>query len=203
MLNARRSLRLPLLALVALTLTAGTCDVTRDTTLATSTATPTTPTATDPIVTVTSPAPPEADDRTGQLTAIAAALNVNRLIAIENRDLNALRAIDGTDPLFSADRLLANNGGFDFVAPPTLDAIPYEITRILLDRPDCVVIATRIDLRDVLGFDEAEEQVEVVFFDGVGRASLGGILPPAVPERAWLELCDEIERTAVPLDDAG
>lgn len=193
-----RRLRLPLLALAALTLTAGTCDVTRDITPTTSTNVPTTPPTTEPIGTVTTAAPPDTLDRVDELTAIAAALNVNRLIAIENSDLNALRAIDGTDVLFSADRLLANNGGFDFVAPPSLDAIPYEVTEILLDRPDCAVMTTMIDLRDVLGFEEAEEQIEVVFFDEDGIASLGGILPLVAPERVWLELCDETERTAVP-----
>lgn len=199
MLKVRRSLRLPLLALVVLALTAGTCDVTRDVTPTTSTNVPTTPTVAEPIVTVTSAAP-DAPDRVGELTSIAAALNVNRLIAIENGDLETLRAIDGTDVLFSADRLLANNGGFEFLAAPSLETIPYEITEILLDRADCAVMTTRIDLRDVLGFDETEEQIEVVFIDEEGRASLGGILPVGAPERAWLELCDETERTAVPVD---
>lgn len=201
MMNVRRLGRAVLLPLAALALTAGTCDVTRDVTPTTSSNVPTTPVTIDtPVTTVSTTAPPEDSERIDALAAIAAALNVNRLIAIESADLDTLRAIDGTETLFMADRLFANNGGFDFIADPTLETIPYEVTEILLDRTDCVVVTTMIDLRDVLGFDEAEEQIEVVFFDEDGVASLGGILPLGAPERAWIELCDDTERTAVPIE---
>jgi hypothetical protein len=199
-MNLSTTARALLLPIVWLALTAGTCEVTRDITPTTSTNVPTTRAPVDsPSTTVPPTAPPEATTRIDELTAIAAALNVNRLVAIQTGDLEALRAIAGTDEGFSRDRLRANSGGFDFVQEPSLEAIPYEVTEVILDRPDCAVMRTFIDLRAVLGFDETEEQIEVVFFDD-GHPSLAGILPLSAPESSWLRLCDEVERTAVPLD---
>ncbi len=140
-------------------------------------------------------------DRATELTAIAAALNINRLAAIYNLDLEAARGIVGTDTLYSLDRVIINNGGWRFLEEPSLANIPYHVNEVFLDRPDCAVVSTFIDLRDTLGFDETEEQIEVIFFDEAGTASLAGILPLTATASTWEMICDEDERTAVPLGE--
>jgi hypothetical protein len=179
---------------VALGLMAGTCDVTRDETPTTTAFQPT------PTVTTVAVTTPVEADRVDELTAIAAALNVNRLAAIYNLDLEAVRAVDGTETLFSLDTGIINRGGWDWVAEPSLANIPYRVGDVFLDRPDCAVVSSFIDLRDTLGFEEAEEQIEVIFFDEEGVASLANILPLTATGPVWETICDDEPRTARPLD---
>ena len=183
--------------MAALALMAGTCDVTRDVTPTTAPAIPTT--AVPSTTTTTTAAPTttfQPATRDDQLAALGARLNIERLVAIHDLDLERVRAVDGTDTIFDLDRVIIGSGGWEWVAEPTFDNIPYEVTEILLDRTDCVVVETIIDLRDVLGFDAPEEQIEVFFLDETGAASLASILPLRANSTTWEMVCDEAERTA-------
>ena len=194
----RRWWRVIAYPVVALTLMAGTCDVTREPASTSSTFAPA-PTATATTVAITTS---EGVDRIDELASIAAALNVNRLAAIYNLDREAARAFAGTERMFSLDNVIISGGGWDFLEEPSFENTPYHVNAVLLDRPDCAVLSTFIDLRDTLGFDEAEEQIEVIFFDDNGIASLASILPLTATASIWEPICDDEARTAVPLDDA-
>jgi len=140
----------------------------------------------------------DAPSRLEELETRLKQLNVDLLIAIFDEDPAALTAIHGSQSFYDEDVATIASRRMGLTARPDIDVITYEIVELLVDRADCVVALTRIDLTSVFNLEETEEQVEVMWQEPGGPLLLGAILPADAVESAWLTQCDESPRGVEP-----
>ena len=156
-----------------------------------------TPTTTEALLTTTA-APTSTDAGIGPIEARLAELNIIRLQAHFDGDADLLRTVHGNQAFLTSDLAILESRRMGLRSRPDPDVVTYEVTDLLLDREDCIVAATRIDLTSVFGTDEAEDQIEVMWKDGDAEPLLAAILPATATEDAWLEVCDETPRGLEP-----
>ena len=159
--------------------------------------TSTTPTTTEALITTTA-APTTTDTRIGAVEARLAELNIVRLQAHFDGDADLLRTVHGNQTFLTSDLATLESRRMGLRSRPDPNEITYEVIDLLLDREDCIVAATRIDLTSVFGTNEAEDQIEVMWASGDAAPLLAGILPADAPEDEWLEICDDTPRGLEP-----
>lgn len=130
-----------------------------------------------------------APDRVSQVEDIMRDLYFGWFDGLYRKDMDTIDAVAGTEAVLGwAER------AFDtvrFRQPPTRDAIGIEVKRILLDRPDCLVVSADVDYRAIVDTDTISTTVDVYFRVGDGW---GFATKYKYERELWLVDCDFMER---------
>jgi hypothetical protein len=150
----------------------------------TTSTTTTTPTA--PTVPTTTQSP---DARLAEIERMVHEALVGRLQAMYDKDPDALLPWVASQKVYDDTITAMELANFDVA--PTADNVGVEIEEILLDRTDCSVTRTAMDLRAVsveaLG---ARTLVTVLWPDETGVLRLAALWEDGTPAQIWMEECD-------------
>ncbi|MDH3540021.1 MAG: hypothetical protein OEP52_08510 [Acidimicrobiia bacterium] len=164
-----------------------------------------------PTIPVTGPAPTTtatttttvADTTTTSLDPDARLAEVERILedlwvawydAVYREDDSALADVVAVQPMY--DAAISAMGRASFLAVPSDETIDVEVYEILLDRPDCLVVHFRRDLRPVLGPDSLRDLVQILWPRADGSYRLARSW--SSPADLWQDDCDLMDRTDIP-----
>jgi hypothetical protein len=151
----------------------------------------TTTTTSTSVVTTTLPAPTTTTvaDREAEAAAVVHEFYLRWFEAIHHRDVSIVDPVAGTGAVLEqAERAFDR---IELIAPPTPEAITVDVRRILLDRPDCLVVSADVDYRDILEVAEPIHFVGVFFRVGDGW---GLAVRYQYEREMWLFDCDHMQR---------
>ncbi len=159
---------------------------------------PTTTTPADPVTTAAPVTTVATVATTTTTVAVDREVEAGRIVhdfyyrwfsAIHRRDLSVVDPVAGTEAV-----LEMAEKAFDTVqllAAPTAEAIVVDVRRILLDRPDCLVVSADVDYRQILAVDDPIHFVGVFFRVGDGW---GLAVRYQYEREMWLSVCDHMQR---------
>ena len=185
-----------LVALVYLLINDGDSEPDAATTLVTLTTTTTTapPPTTTTGPTTTTTVDPEV--RKAEVARILEDLELARLVAIYDKDEDALLGIVATQPGY--DSAVAAMETLDFLADPADAGIEITVLEVLLDRADCLVVHHEFDGRASLGDDAISQAVRVMWPRTEGGIDLRLARLWSSPADLWMDDCDLMVRTDIP-----
>ena len=125
---------------------------------------PATTTTTAEVVTTTTLPPTTTTtvvDRHTEVEGIVAELYFHWFDGLYRRDLETIDRVAGVNRIFewaeeAFDRVV-------FTEAPTRQALGVDLKRILLDRPDCLVVSAAIDFRSFVDVENVMDTVDVLF----------------------------------------
>lgn len=128
-------------------------------------------------------------DRIAEIEEILTDFYFGWFDGIYRRDVETLDRISGSNAVFESG--VNAFGNIDYTAEPTRAAVGVDVKRVLLDRPDCLVVSADIDFRSFVDTDEVMPAVDVFFRvgDGWGRA-----ISYLYEKEMWLFSCDTMQR---------
>lgn len=180
----RRFLR-PAIYMVVMSLLLVACS---DTSPAGTTSTPGTAAATTgPPITSIEASP---DARLDEIRRITTDATMGRLAALYRLDTAAIPLFVGNPDLIAQDLSLIEDGGLPFQIEPTEATVPYKVLEVYEDDEACLVIRTRIDLTDALGFNNATQRIEVFWLSEAG-AVFAEEYDTSATAADWDPICDD------------
>ena len=128
-------------------------------------------------------------DRLAEIEAIVRTYYFGWFDGLYREDISAIDRVAGTEVVVEQGRQAM--GKLAFTAAPTPEAIGVDIKKVLLDRPDCLVVSADIDFRSFTEVENVMPAVDVYFRvgDGWGRA-----VSYLYERELWQVDCDHMAR---------
>ncbi|MFP5333378.1 MAG: hypothetical protein ACLGHX_13590 [Acidimicrobiia bacterium] len=128
-------------------------------------------------------------DRLAEIEEIVRTYYFGWFDGLYREDITAIDRVAGTEAVLEQGRQAM--GKLAFTAAPTPEAIGVEIKKVLLDRPDCLVVSADIDFRSFTEVERIMPAVDVYFRvgDGWGRA-----VSYLYERELWQVDCDHMAR---------